>query len=184
MAERIASIIILAEDQEHQNLVYRYLLRAGHSDRCFRRVSLPGNRQCGSQYVREQFSKQVSEFRGTLGRRASCMLIVITDADNLTTMQREQTLHAELDRSGSRAVGDQELIVILIPKWQVETWIKCLLGQQVSEDDPHTDRPPVDSAQIKRAAEIAFDWARPGAQLGTTCVDSLRTALPRWRRIG
>lgn len=184
MTERIANIIILAEDQEHQNLVCRYLLRAGHSDRSFRRVPLPGSCQCGSQYVREQFPKQVNEFRGTLGRKTSCMLIVITDADNLTALQREQTLHAELVRLNCASIQPPELVILLIPKWQVETWIKCLLGQQVSEDDKHADQPPVDALQIKRAAEIAFDWARPNAQVGMTCVDSLRAALPRWRRIG
>jgi len=178
MAERIANIIILAEDQEHQSLVYRYLLRAGHNDRGFRKIPLPGNRQCGSQYVREKFPEQVRECRGTLGRRTSCLLVVITDADNLTPAQREETL------LGQCRVVATEPIVILIPKWQVETWIKCALGQVVLEDDRDSDRPPVDSHQIRRAAETIFEWARPGAHVGETCVNSLRAALPRWLRIG
>jgi hypothetical protein len=184
VAERIANIIILCEDQEHQNLVYRYLLRAGHNSRTFRKISLPGNRQSGSQYVREQFPEQVKACRSILGRRASCLLIVVTDADDLTTTQREQTLRAELEHAGHSSIQPEEPIIILIPKWQVETWIKCLLGQAMSEDDKDSDRPPVNTAQIEQAAETAFDWARPGAVVGATCVPSLNAALPRWRRIG
>lgn len=184
MSERIANIIILSEDDEHQNLVRRYLQRVGHNDRSFRFVALPGNRQCGSQYVREQFPQQVHECRGTLGKRASCLLIVIADADNLTVARREQTLREQLQEAGQSAITQEEPIVILIPKWQVETWIKCLLGEMVSEDDPHTDHPPVTPEHIRQAAVRTFEWARPQAQVGPTCVPSLQAALPRWRRIG
>jgi hypothetical protein len=184
VTERVANIIILAEDQEHEILVKRYLQRSGHNERSVRPVALPGSRQSGSQHVREQFPKQVKECRGTLGRRASCLLIVITDADNLSTMQREQTLHAELERMGVAHLSHTEPIVILIPKWQVETWIKCALGQVMSENDKDSDRPPVNAEQIKLAARTIFEWARPGAQAPATCVPSLLTALPRWQKIG
>jgi hypothetical protein len=182
MPNRIANIIILAEDQEHQNLVRRYLLHAGH--RRFRFEALPGKRGSGSQYVREQFPKPVAACRGTLGRRTGCLLIVITDADNLSTNAREKTLHTQLAVSAAAAITPTEPIIILVPKWQVETWIKCLLGQDVAEHDRNTDRPPVTGAQITDAARTLFDWARPIANVGTTCVQSLTAALPRWRRIG
>jgi len=182
--DRVANIIILVEDQEHQNLVRRYLQRTRHSHRSFRLVRLPGNRQCGSQHVREQFPKQLAECRGMLGRRTRCMLIVVTDADNLTTAEREQTLHTELSRSGCTSIVPTEPVIILIPKWQVETWIKCLLGQAVAEDDRDTDRPPVTPQQIDAAAGVLYQWTRPKAQVGATCVQSLQDAIPRWRRIG
>lgn len=184
MADRIAKIIVLAEDQEHQNLVRRYLLRCGHEYRSFEFIALPGNRGCGSQYVREHFAEQVIKCRETLGRRASCLLIVITDADNLTPNVREQELQAELAQAGHAQVAAGEPIVILIPKWHVETWIKCLLGQAVQESDKDTDKPPVDAEQITTAARTLHDWTRPNAQVGSTCVTSLRSALPRWQRIG
>jgi len=184
VAERVANIVILGEDQEHVNLVRRYLLRAGQSDRNFRPVPLPGNRGCGSQYVREQFPGQVAECRMRLGRGALCVLIVLADADHLTTVEREQTLHEELNLAGENAVIPNEPVIVLIPKWQVETWIKCALGQHMSEDDRDTDRPPVSSDDVRESARIIFDWARPSARVGATCVPSLSNAMPRWRRIG
>ena len=134
--------------------------------------------------MREQFPRQVKECRGTLGRRASCLLIVITDADNLTTDQRERTLHDELERAVNAPIDHAEPIVILIPKWQVETWVKCALGQVMAEDDRDSDRPPVNADQIKPAARTIFEWARPGAQVPTVCVPSLLAALLRWNKIG
>ena len=166
MADRVANVIILAEDQEHQNLVRRYLLRADYDRRGFRPVPLPGNRRCGSQYVREQFPIQVKECRKRVSRQASCLLIVISDADNLTTDARERTLHNELTKDSQSAVARSEPVVILIPKWQVETWIKCLLGEAVEEDDKKTDQPPVTPQQITTAARTLYDWARPGAESG------------------
>lgn len=108
----------------------------------------------------------------------------MTDADNLTVQAREKTLHDEIKSANRAAIEDVEPIVILIPKWQVETWIKCLMGQPMDEDDRNSDRPSVSADQIKAAVETLYSWARPNAQIGQTCVPSLRLALPRWLRIG
>lgn len=182
MPDRVANIIVLCEDQEQQILVRRYLNRLGRRDARF--ASVVGKNGCGSQYVRKQFPKQVAVCRGTLGKRTGCLLIVMTDADNLTVQAREQTLQNELKSSNFTAVTNEEPIIILIPKWQVETWIKCLLGQLMDENDMNSDRPPVRPDEIKTAAERLYDWTRPNALVGTTCVPSLRSALPRWLRIG
>lgn len=145
-----------------------------------RKLPLPSGRGCGSQYVRLQFPGQVAACRG---RHASNLLIVITDADNLSAAERERTLCDELARNNQLPIG-VEPIVILVPKWQVETWVKCLHGHPVREDDKDTDKPAVTAPQVIAAASTLHDWARPNAQIGATCVDSLRSALPLWQRIG
>jgi len=183
MPDRASIVVILAEDQEHQNLVWHYLKHCSAYKKEMgrvRRLPLPGGRGCGSQYVRQQFPRHVAACRG---RTASNLLIVITDADNISAAERERTLCDELTRNNQPAIGEDP-IVILVPKWQVETWVKCLLGHAVQEDDEDTDKPPVTAAQVTSAASTLHDWARLNAQIGATCVDSLRSALPRWRRIG
>lgn len=183
MPDRASLVVILAEDQEHQNLVWHYLKHCTaykKKMKCVRKLPLPGGRGCGSQYVRQQFPGQVAACRR---RHASNLLIVITDADNLSTAAREQTLLDELSQNNQIPIGP-EAIVILVPKWQVETWVKCLLGQAVQEDDEDTDKPPVTGPQVIAASSTLHDWARPNAQIGATCVDSLRSALPRWQGIG
>jgi hypothetical protein len=182
LSERVANINILCEDQEQQNLIRRYLNCLNMKNARYEPV--PGKTGSGSQYVRTQFPKLVAVCRGTLGKRTKCLLIVMTDADNLTVLARERTLHDELTSANHPAITSEEPIVILIPKWQVETWIKCLLGQVMDEDDKDSDRPPVAATDIKVAAETLYAWARPNAPTGATCVPSLLSALPRWRRIG
>jgi hypothetical protein len=108
----------------------------------------------------------------------------MTDADDLSAGAREQTLLDQLKSIGDPPIEGTEPIVIFTPKWQVETWIKCLLGLTVSEDDKESDKPPVDSAQIKQAAEVLYGWTRKGAQVGATCVPSLNVSLPRWTTLG
>ncbi len=184
MPDHPSTVVILAEDQEHQNLVWHYLKNCTPYKKKMgrvRKVALPGSRRCGSQYVREQFPVQVAACRG---QQANNLLIVITDADNLSTSERERTLSNELTQKNCDAVTVEEPIIILIPKWQVETWVKCLLGDSVLEDDPSTDMPAVTAEQIKSASSTLHSWARPNAQIGATCVDSLRSALQRWLRIG
>ena len=184
MPEHPSEIVILAEDQEHQNLVWHYLKNCPKYKRMMRdvtKVALPGSRGCGSQYVREQFPKQVAACRE---RYLKPLLIVITDADNLSVVAREKELHEELKKKNHTAVSVEEPIVILVPKWQVETWIKCLAGQTVLESDKNSDRPAVTTPDIVNASQTLHEWARPHAQVGHTCVNSLNAALPRWLRIG
>jgi hypothetical protein len=184
MPDHPSTVVILAEDQEHQNLVWHYLKNCTPYKKKMgrvRKVALPGNRGSGSQYVREKFPQEVAACRG---RYAKNLLIVITDADNLSAAERERTLHNELSQSNHDAIKADEPIVVLVPKWQVETWVKCLLGQSVLESDKNTDRPPVTAEQIIVSSGTLYDWARPNAQIGKTCVDSLRNALSRWRSIG
>jgi len=184
MSEHASEVVILAEDQEHHNLVWHSLRNCAQYRRRMgrvRKVALPGSRGSGSQYVREQVPVQVAACRA---RRARTLLLVVTDADNLTAAGREQTLHDELARAGREPVADEEMVIIIVPKWQVETWDRCLLGQPVREDDPDPDRPPVAAGEITTAAGALYDWARPNAAVGATCVESLRAALPRWSRVG
>jgi len=184
MSNHPSAVLILAEDQEQQNLVWHYLKNCSQYRKIMgrvRKLPLPASRGCGSQYVREQFPLQVAACREQQARN---LLIVITDADNLTPLDREKTLHDELDRASYVAITAQDPIVVFVPKWQVETWIKCLLGQNVREDDRDSDRPSVCREEIVAASKELFAWARPHAAIGVTCVDSLRSALPRWLRIG
>ncbi len=166
-------------------LVRRYLRRVKQAkDVNVQYQPLPGSRRAGSQYVRLQFPRQVAACRSKLGKGTKCLLIVVVDADNLSALERRESLQEGLAQSGISTLKTEEPIVLLIPKWQIETWIKCLLGQSMEEDDRDSDRPPVDVGQIKAAAANLYDWSRPGAHAGATCVPSLRAALPEWKRIG
>ena len=186
MPERIANKIVLAEDAVQQNLVRRYLERCGHTVP-FRLVPLPakGPGGSGEKYVREQYPREVQACRSILGRRATALLVVIVDADMETTERRAAQLGDALQATGMRARGNDEPIVVLIPKRHVETWIRALLGKQADEVTNYTKAPystPLPN-DIKNAAAELHRWTRPGTGPGPTSPPSLTASLPEWRKI-
>ena len=75
-----------------------------------------------------------------------------------------------------------ELIVVLIPKRHVETWIRALLGNQVDEEEDYK-KPEPTPIEIREAAETLYGWTRPGAGPGPTSPPSLTASLPEWQKI-
>jgi hypothetical protein len=182
--DRIANKIILAEDREQQNLVRRYLERCGHNTRDLRLVALPAKTTGGSgeKYVRDQYVGQVRASRSSRGKRASALLIVIVDADSETTAARASQLSAALNTAGEATLSGHEPIVLLIPKRNVETWIRALLGNAVDEETDYK-KPTPTSVEIRNSADKLYKHTRPGASLPTGHPQSLAHSIPEWRKI-
>lgn len=68
-------------------------------------------------------------------KKANTLLIVIVDADRLTVDERRRELMERVTLDGYEAIGTSEPVVVLIPKRHVETWIRVLLGEAVTEED-------------------------------------------------
>jgi len=176
-------MIILAEDQEQQNLVRHYLKRCGH--RNFRVVppAAKGPGGSGEKYVRDQYAIQVRACRSSLGKRASAMLIVIVDADMQTTQARYRQLEKAIQAAGGRPRQADEPIVVLIPKRHVETWIRALLGHSTDETTDYSAPAPT-ATEIKQAAANLQAWMR--GQSGDPRDDfppSLIASRDEWKRI-
>jgi hypothetical protein len=184
VSERIANIVVLAEDQEQQNLIRRYLERCGHNVRAVRFVSLPAKTSGGSgeKYVRDNYPNEVRACRSTLGRRASALLVVMIDADSGTTGHRAAQLASALAAAHMDARDLNEPIVVLIPKRHVETWIRASLGDTVDEDTDYKNPAP-SSTDIRNAAAELYNWTRSGAQPPDSAPPSLKSSMPEWRKI-
>jgi len=181
--ERIANKIILAEDAAQQNLVRRYLERCGHTPP-FRLVALPARSSGGSgeKYVRDHYPEQVRACRSSLGRRVAALLIVVVDADMETTERRRSQLSEALQSAEMAERGDNEPIVLLIPKRHVETWIRALLGAHVDEVTDYS-RPTPTAKEIKDAASELYVGTRPGAAPVPSYPASLTASLTEWQKI-
>ncbi len=186
MSERIANIVIVVEDVEQQNLVFRYL------EQCIRGLTY---RRCrferpakglgsGEQFVRNRYPVEVLEHRFRMAK-ASALLVVMVDADLETTKRRAAQLSDELRAAGIEKRRDKEPIVVLIPKRHVETWIRALLGHQVDEITDYTKAPysPPLAKDIQNAAVELHKWTRPGAGPGATSPPSQTASIPEWRKI-
>jgi hypothetical protein len=187
MPDRIANLIVLAEDKEQRNLVHRYVERCGHDTRTIRFVPLPARAWGGSgeKYVRDRYPAEVQACRSSLGKRASAFLVAIIDADRETTGRRASQLSEALKAAGMEDRHADEPIVVLIPKRHVETWIRALLGKTADEVTDYTKSPhqrPT-SAELKNAASKLYKWTRPGAAPPSTSPPSLTASIPEWRKI-
>ena len=183
MPERIARKVVLTEDMEQQKLVRKYLEKCGHNLReCefLPRRKWPGG--SGEQNVRHEFPVQVRACRSTTGKKASALLVVMIDADRKTTNERGQQLSKALEDADEDPLGHDELIVVLIPRRHVETWIRALLGTKVDEEADYKNPKPTGS-EIQQAAVTLYEWTRPNAQPGETSPASLTASIPEWRKI-
>jgi len=168
-------VAVLAEDERHQGFVRRYLYRLGYSGHDLYPDPLPSGRGCGEQWVRERYATAVGTYRAR-SKHARTALIVAIDADKAGLGQRRRQF------SGLPRRGDDERIVHLIPKRNIETWILCLSGRQVDEETDYSRDAAVDDF-IATAADRFFEWSRTNAPIPGSCIPSLSAAIPEIRRL-
>jgi hypothetical protein len=184
VTDRVSQIILLCEDDAHQRLALEYMKRCGINTRdVVPRVGSRMQKGSGKQWVIQEFPRQLHASRQR-SSRARTLLVVLVDADEDTVAHREQSLWDRVSSAGYDPRRHDDPIVLLIPRWHVETWIRALLGQAVDEDQQYKVWGFPSRDQMKTAAQTAYQWARENATPGPTCVPSLARALSEWRKIG
>lgn len=182
MIERIAEVVVLAEDLNQGNFARRYLIRAGHDARKVAVRLAPPGKGSGEQYVREHYPIEVKYYRHRSSSRSAALLVTI-DADVGAVADREAELAASLARGGEAPRQPADAISLLIPKRNIETWVLCLSNEVVDEVTDYKGRKDIQQ-KIRPAAEIFFDWSRANFVVPTHCVPSLRRGLTEVRRLG
>jgi hypothetical protein len=181
VAERIAEIVILAEDLSQGNFVRRYLIRAGQENRHIRMHLPQSGRGSGEQYVRQQYSTEVEYYRVRSASRSAALVVAI-DADVREVIERNVQLRASLANMRQEDRRPTEKIALLIPRRNIETWILCLSGEDVNEITDYKNWDGV-TGKITASARTLFDWSRINFPVPAHCVPSLRLALMEVRRI-
>jgi hypothetical protein len=156
--------------------------RLGHAQHDFYFEDLPGGRGCGEQWVRARYAAAVGAYRRR-STRAQSSLVVAIDANGGDVSRRLRQLQDALIEADLSPRSDDERIVHLIPRRNIETWVLCLNGRTVNEHDDYTREPEIDK-QFQRAAVKLFEWARQHAIPDRHCVPSLYAAISEVRRLG
>lgn len=176
-----SQLILVVEDNRHQQLIYRYVLKTGLSRHAIRIQKSPSASGSASTWVRIQFVKEVRVYRS---RYPQTKLIIVIDADAHTVRQRLSQLDQALHEVGDIPVDtDKERIARLVPKRNVETWILCLLGENVDEREDYKRTRHDWGSLIARAAEDLYRWTRPNTELPTNCIDSLAHGVLELRKL-
>lgn len=159
---RKVTAVVLCEDKQSRTVLYRYLKH----ERGFERVRvlpLPAGQGCGSQYVRESYAREVRA-----RRRSSVaeVLVVHIDADNHTVADRGVELADELKKAGMQPRGLDEPIALVVPRWEMETWLHHYLGRPSvveTERYPKFNGREADAAEPTVAALVALVDGRAAA---------------------
>ncbi|MBN2581239.1 MAG: hypothetical protein JXB10_19815 [Pirellulales bacterium] len=126
---------ILVEDQVLSKYVCSVLLKFGYSTHKMR-VRICRKGENAKLWVTQQYPEEVKAYRQRA--RENYNLLVGTDADELTVQERFDALAASLINQNVEHRESEERIVIWIPKWHIETWIRYLSGDhEVNENQKY-----------------------------------------------
>ena len=145
---RPAEIVLLCEDRQQETFVRRFL--KGHSGPRAREVSRrlrvemahPG-RGAADHYVLERYPHEVAAYRRQSAKRETRLLVMI-DGDSAGVGGRTQQFDQACRDHRIEPRKDSERILILVPTWNIETWLSWLTGREVEEtrkDDPKLANP-------------------------------------------
>jgi hypothetical protein len=174
-------VVVLAEDARQQRFVRRYLYRLGYKHYQIEFESPVSGRGSGEQWVRARYARTVLAYRSQT-KHVSTALIVVIDADKGGVAGRRQQFQDSLRESRITARGDDEPVVHLIPKRNIETWLLCLTGMEVDEGTDYHDRPRIDE-RIDTAATAFFDGSRANTKPPDHWIASLLSAIPEVQRL-
>ena len=145
---RPAEIVLLCEDRQQETFVRRFLKR--HSGPRAREVSrrlrvemAHAGYGAADQYVVERFPHEVAAYRRQAGKRETRLLAMV-DGDSGGIEQRTQQFDQACRDQRMEPRKDGERILILVPTWNIETWLSWLDGQEVDEtrkDYPKLPKP-------------------------------------------
>ena len=154
-----AQVVVLAEDQQHQTFIYRWLRRRGFGPRQIRLLPVVAGRGAGEQDVRKRYPDEVSTHRQR-AHRMRCWLVVLIDADVRSLRQRNEQLDEALISTGLTPRTPDESICVLLPKRNIETWIHFFVTGPVDEETDYK-RPEKTPDECKLAADkLAESWPR------------------------
>ncbi len=186
MSSRVSKAVLLCEDQAHVRLTTAFLKKCGIEglDRILRPRVASRLRAGGNiGWVLDEFPGELRASRNRQ-KKAETLLIVMIDADHASVADRRRELNECAKKAGLEPIGADESVAILIPKRHIETWIRALLGHNVTEEEICKTNAAATKEEVRQAAEQLFAWSRPNAEPGPSCVPSLVEALPTWHRLG
>jgi len=129
---RGVQVFVICEDKQHQAFVRAFLRRCKFNIRLLAFVMNPPGAGDAKQFVQARFPIEVSSLRRYSGQGR--ILIVMADADELSSAKRLQMLDRALEEAGMEPVVDSEPIFCFAPRWNIETWLAYLRGDVVEEN--------------------------------------------------
>lgn len=171
---------LLVEDRAHELFVYRALETWGVRKQRIYVPPYPRGEGSGEQFVRDSFADFVNDVRRAT---SSKFLIVVTDADSLTVVDRRAQLIGKLAALELPSLSADEPVVLLVPKRAIETWLAHVVSPMADEatDYHHRFDGPRTAVACKEASKMLEGLINSTASLGLPSLDAARPDLLRIR---
>ena len=127
-------ITLLCEDSQTDTFVRRFPRRRKFRGRDIRTLPLPHGTGSGEQWVRQRYPVELRAMRAV----QNAYLIVVTGAYIGSTQARRAQLEAECEREGVPRIREDERVLVIVPRRNIETWLAYLERKDVDESSsPH-----------------------------------------------
>lgn len=133
MSSRRVRVVLLCEDNQHETFVRRFLSAMGWNTRELYVVKSPSASGAAEQFVRERFPDELAAYHQRKNSAASA-LIAIIDADSKTVYERKGELEDASRQNSVPFRSADDAVALLVPKRNIETWIKYLMEGEAEED--------------------------------------------------
>ena len=170
-------ITLLCEDSQTDAFVRRFLKRRNFRGGDIRTLPLPDGDQSDEQWVRTRYPAALRAIRG----RRRDYLIVVTDADAGSTEARWAQLETECERQQIARRQDDDQVLVVVPRRNIETWLAYLGGTRVDEvtSYPRLRRERDCAAQANHLYAMRHEVQR----LDEAAPPSLREACEEYRKL-
>ena len=179
MSKRRVKNVLLCEDRQHEAFFRYYLEQIGYNPR--KLDVQKASTGSGEQWVRNRYPIELRAYRKH--SEDTHNLIVVIDGDGRSLEDRRAQLQSASSAESLPERGEDEAVSILVPRRNIETWIRYLQGEPVQEDHreayPKLGRESDCYGAVDRLLAIrANNWMAPD-----DCPPSLRAGLVELRRL-
>jgi hypothetical protein len=129
---RGVQLVLVCEDSQQEAFARRFLEQTGWEMRKIRVEKAPLGKGSGEQFVRERYPIELDAHRSMI-HRVNCRLIIMTDGDRYGFVERQKMLELSCTAQGVDVRTDEDRVALIIPTWNIETWLAYLSGDAVDE---------------------------------------------------
>jgi hypothetical protein len=182
MSSRRAQVVILYEDTQQQTFIRQFLIGQGFDRTKIRLLKPPAGKGAGEQHVRKRFPRELKEYRRNRNRVQNALIVAI-DADIGDVAGHVRELNESCEQNGVDPRQNDDRIMYVIPRRNIETWLAYLSGRAVNEKDtyPRLSAQRDCQRQVDRLAEMCKKGkleANPPPSLEKACEE-----FKRFRRL-
>ena len=123
---------ILCEDVQMDSFINAFLKCNGIICRKRYTIPIPAGKGCGEAFVRHKLPTEIKMLHSK--NYNSIVVIACADADKLSVSNREKMLVDEVKKELPKWESKKEMLLIWIPKKEIETWIAFFKESVVDEE--------------------------------------------------